>query len=222
MDNNRTNLIAARFGLRWVRQVNAMHSLRLPLALSLVGTIAAVAIAMSCGWDYSLYHSVRFHYYKDQRKFYRLPPLPDLVDPQTGRWKSLYDNWTEDHEAITTPTPSPDFWQQAPAAKQQGDGLRTQRALKSFLKSAATNDIDYWQEQVNSAQDRLDAMTALRQGATLNAVKNYLALRCEFDSEVIPLPEAEKATDESPSTQAEAALQIQGQALTKRIGSCAI
>jgi outer membrane protein assembly factor BamD (BamD/ComL family) len=161
----------------------------------LVGAVTALA----CIWSLYTDHSVRFNSFRKGRGFYRLPPLPIMYDSKTG--KEIYYNtmnasfYSEGEEyAIKEPgSPNPfnpnadDLWEQARTAQQLGKLNQVQALLQQYLKSTAIRPIENDAEQQarrNSAIDRLDALTALRQGSNANAVSAYLAARDANDEMV--------------------------------------
>ena len=170
------------------QHAGCVHSQR--MAFTLLAMITVAAIALGCGWNLFSEHSVRFNYHNDEREFYRLPPLPDLIDPKTGQWKLIYDDYvweSEEAEEVAKNASAQqveELWQQAEAAEQQGTLATAQASLRSFLAATAKENAtdELRQKQINSAQDRLDAMTALQQGARERDVRDYLSLRHEFDN----------------------------------------
>ncbi len=189
---NNKSIIKERF-LAFVR---AQQLRTQPAIFSVLATVAVAVVAVGCGWSSFSEHSVRFNPHDDEREFYRLPPLPDLLDPKTGQWKLIYDAYEETQPAAATnPLPQPeDFWQQAETAEQQNALAKAQTSLRAFLDAAAKENgtEELRQKQINSAQDRLAAMTALGQGARERDVQSYLLLRREFDKAMDSLLRIEK------------------------------
>ena len=156
--------------------------------------LAGAVTALACGWSYITDHSVRFNSERTGRGFYRLPPLPVMYDTKTGKELTVseienMDYEEDDSEGGTEPVPtdsslaSPsDIWEQAHQAEQEGNLAKSEILLKKFLDLTVypeTGDAvdDEKQGQRNSAYDLLDAMTALKQGSTVQSVKAYLDAR---------------------------------------------
>ncbi len=183
MKNNPKLFIRNTFKLRSIMTIN----------LSVMVCIAA--IVWGCAWEPSNYQSVRFGLHSSERAFYRLPPLPDFINSKNGKWRGVDDYFMEgDEEEKTDTDESKQLWAKANYAEKQGDLTTTAKALRSFLEVATEEK----QLEINSANDRLAAMTALTQGASKPQVLQYLEIRREYEE----LPEFEsdaKDLTESPA-----------------------
>lgn len=181
--------------LRLIPQLQCWRVHSRVLVLTLLAMMLLATLALGCGWSFFSEHSVRFNFHSDAREFYRLPPLPDLLDPKTGQWKLLYDDlpWVSDEarqaEEANQAQQLDAAWQQAETDEQHGSLVKTQASLRSFLAAATKQSAINEQRQyrINSAQDRLDALSSLKQRARDSDVREYLARRRAFD----------KATDET-------------------------
>ncbi len=177
------------------------------ITINLLVMIGVAAVAMGCGWEPFDYDSVRFGSYSTDREFYRLPPLPDFINPKTGKWKGFYDYFMEGEDTEKTSVDeSEQLWKKANFTEKQGDLTTTATVLRSFLDVATEES----QLAINSANDRLAAMTALTQGASKQQVLQYLEIRREYeelpeyDSEAENLTEPPSSSSISlhPSTEA--------------------
>lgn len=156
--------------------------------------LAAASAAIACGWIVTDEHSVRFNPIFE-REFTRLPPMPKLIDSATGKrvdggrdWEELETvSGEEKYEAqMRRANEIAATWAQAEEAERQGDfaALRDQLLKYLALTSVKRDAVDagearQWRR--NAAYDRLDALTALNQGASKSAVQAYLAARREYD-----------------------------------------
>jgi TolA-binding protein len=150
----------------------------------------ATATVIGCGWG-GTEESLRFNSYQTEREMGRLPPLPTLSNGKTDARK----NWgrdggdAPDDEIDSKRVEEIDaLWDKAEAAEQSGDLQLTRTLLRDYLARTIIGRDAYWfgatmrQERRNSAIDRLDAMTALDDGARLQAVRAYLAARRAYDN----------------------------------------
>ncbi|MGH9840029.1 MAG: tetratricopeptide repeat protein [Blastocatellia bacterium] len=157
-------------------------------ALLLIAAVA-VSTAIGCGWSFATEHSVRFTGYSAKSEFTRLPPLP--INLEARRKKAPVSQALDEeaeYEAVTRrEAEMDDLWVRAGDAEQQGNYALSARLLREYLqRSVAEYDGGWWdaaplQLRRNSAVDRLDALTALGQGAKPAALSAYLALRREYD-----------------------------------------
>ena len=148
--------------------------------INLLMISSVITLAMCEGWELFQTGSVRFSNHSTEREFYRLPPLPDYIEPKTGQWKSRERVWAEgsdESESKTKIAESEQLWKKANASEQAGDLTGSVNLLRDFLKVATEEN----QSMMNSANDRLDAIDAMNQGASKAEVRKYLALRLAFD-----------------------------------------
>src|SRR5262245_46003809 len=116
--------------------------------------MAGVATALACGWWLWTDHSVRFNGVRTGRGFYRLPPLPIMYDPETGKELTVaqveedihngtkeYDNGEANAAAATLPDPDK-AWTEARVAAEQGDLDNAQASLNTYLKLTDAPPID--------------------------------------------------------------------------------
>jgi outer membrane protein assembly factor BamD (BamD/ComL family) len=151
---------------------------------------AAASAALACGWLSTTEHSVRFNW-AAEREFTRLPPLPKLIDSVTGRHidlglemagKDYPDDESKEKARQRRADEIAAAWARADEAERRGDFEQERQSLQLYLKLTAVKyDVVSRVGDRNSAFDRLDALTALRQGARGEAVRAYLAARREYD-----------------------------------------
>ena len=176
------------------------------LFYGLIVTLAAAITALACAWSSFDDHSVRFNYERTGRAFYRLPPLPVVVDPKTG--KELTTRQVEQFEYDLNDsdivdglpetddsgqgTKSDDIWVQAKSAVEKDDLSKAATLLRKYLDITSLPTPEYgvgssqdFYEYRNSAYDMLDALTALQQGSSRKAVKAYLEARGEVTNSVL-------------------------------------
>lgn len=155
-------------------------------ALVLIG-VAAVPNVIGCGWSFINEHSVRFSGYTTAGDFTRLPPLsikPDAHRETASRGSDEEVGYEAKARHIKE---IDDIWTQAAEAEAKGDFVRTGRLLRKYLRRSSANyggwpyDAEEHQLRRNSAVDRLDALTALGQGAKPSDLAAYLAARHRFD-----------------------------------------
>lgn len=170
--------------MRRLRKLNpiAMFSV---IALSLTG--AAIAV-LGCGWS-GTSHSVRFNGYQSEREMSRLPPLPTMangINPIRASWDSDDEPYDEDDEdAFDDYSSSEDgsktldsLWERAEEAEKNGNLSLARDLLIEYLKHGVA------QTRRNSANDRVDALNALSQGASSTAISAYLeARRCHDEDD---------------------------------------
>jgi outer membrane protein assembly factor BamD (BamD/ComL family) len=152
--------------------------------------MAATTVALGCAWILTSDHAVRFNH-RPEREFTRLPRLPLAFDSAAG----------EGANALATleyfPSPGEDeayaarerraaeiasAWEQAEEAEENGDLAALRRHLQQYLRlTAVKRDVVKAVGDRNAALDRLDALTALDQGARAQAVRAHLAARRAFD-----------------------------------------
>jgi outer membrane protein assembly factor BamD (BamD/ComL family) len=169
----------------FVRRYLTVRFLIYSTLLLLVATITALA----CSWSYITDHSVRFNSYRTGRAFYRLPPLPIMYDPKTK--KELTEQEVEDFgydgdeydltgDLISTPDEANTVWDEAKTAINNSQLDIARDRLKKYLELSDVPTFDAEDERRatrSSAYDILDAMTALKEGSTRDAVKNYATTR---------------------------------------------
>lgn len=154
--------------------------------------LAAVAVA-ACGWNYLTEHSVRFNNTRTGRAFYRLPPLPSLSDPTTGR--ELAEEQLDDRDDLGVvpeyelddgePTDADNIWSDTRSHIESGkvDALRPMLTKYLELTEYSNEEVDQLrQERRNSAFDMLDALTARGRGSSEGTVAVYLRSRLALDS----------------------------------------
>ncbi len=169
-------------------------------------TLAASMTGLACAWSSFDDHSVRFNYERTGRGFYRLPPLPIVVDPKKEKELStrqveqfdydLNDSDTVDGAPQTADsdqrTKWDEVWLQAESAIEKGDLSDAGTLLRKYLDMTSLPTPEYGvgssqnsYEYRNSANDMLDALTALQQGSSRKAVKAYLEARAEVTNSVL-------------------------------------
>ena len=165
-----------------MRCVNKLNPIAVFSVIALSLTVAAIAV-IGCGWS-GTSHSVRFNGYQSEREMGRLPPLPNMANgSNAGRryWDTGDDVWEEeDQAAFDDYSTSEDgskkidsLWERAAEAETNGTLTLARHLLVEYLKQGAA------QTRRNSANDRLDALNALSQGASSAAISAYLkARRC--------------------------------------------
>ncbi len=166
-----------------------------PLIFGLLFTLSAAVTALACGWSYVTDHSVRFNSYRKVRGFYRLPPLPLMYDPKTGKELSTrevedYDSeegtvYEADNVASPPPTGEEDIWEQARAAADEKRLNNLRKLLKEYLVLTVAPSVEggsSLQANRNTAYDILDAMLALKAGSTEDAVTQYINARYSYQS----------------------------------------
>ncbi|MEP6703789.1 MAG: outer membrane protein assembly factor BamD [Acidobacteriota bacterium] len=156
--------------------------------LILMSAFAATAIA--CSWSMLTEHSVRFNPYRSGRGFYRLPPLPIMYEPKTGKEitvESLSDYYDFDGVAQAGYPPVNDeetesedskTWNEARSAVESNDLAKAGGLFEKFLeltKLPSFEGLDY--ERRNSARDILDALEALKHGSKIESVRTYIDVR---------------------------------------------
>jgi TolA-binding protein len=187
--------------------------LRLALCLAVIA-----ATVIGCGWPISE-HSVRFGVLRGIREFGRLPPLPvnasgaGRKQPPAGHDEAdqelAYEIAAQQRASLET------IWQQANDAEKEGDLAQARQLLREYRERGknesdhAWNEPDYQRERRNSAIDRLDAMTALDQGAPKADVQIYLnarrAYHCWLTGDddtappISPLARLKQLTDNAPN-----------------------
>jgi outer membrane protein assembly factor BamD (BamD/ComL family) len=163
------------------------------LLYSSIIMLAATITALACGWSYVTDHSVRFNSFRTGRGFYRLPPLPIMFDSKTGKEiavideQSLYMYNQELNEGPDSSAPpeltATDIWQNAQSAVQTENLTEAEKLFRKFIEITNLPTIGEEEQQWrrNSAYDRLDALSALRQGSKIDSVKSYLEARSTYD-----------------------------------------
>jgi TolA-binding protein len=182
-------------------QIQKIYSKSKLIPLILFGMIAVAAVAWACGWSPTTRHSVRFNSYASEKEFIRLPPLPYQVELKTGKTikRQEYDEEEyEDDEKYTSEIE--EIWSQAGTAEMNGDYTNEAKLLREYLQRT-TYVRDYyfgpkhWQERRNTAFDKLDALSALKQGSKADAVKSYLEARQKFYEASIVISTAQEQSD---------------------------
>lgn len=162
---------------------------KIKLALTPIILVVTSATVLGCAWSMLTEHSVRFNASRSGRAFYRLPPLPIMYEPKTGKEitvGSLYDygpfegdyGETEPAETAATESEESKTWDDARAAVQENEMSRARHDLERFLeltKFPRLEGAEY--ERRNSARDMLDAIGALNNGSKNGSVKAYLNAR---------------------------------------------
>jgi outer membrane protein assembly factor BamD (BamD/ComL family) len=150
-------------------------------AVVITGGVAARVLA--CG-DWGLYddHSVRFSGYLSERRFGRLPSLPDSILADENKlftWKTdgYYDDWNTEGSDLER------LWTAAGQAQERTDLHQLREHLRRFLEASRGlrdgngSAPENLQLLRNSAIDKLDALTALDQGSPAKTVLQYLRAR---------------------------------------------
>lgn len=162
--------------------------LRVPLVGGLCPVIiisAAVITVVACGWSFVTDHSVRFNSYRVGTQFYRLPPLPIVVDHKTGKELTVRETdpeilYAQDYQSDPDVDPAKIAWEKAVAAVDNGQLMEARLSLRKYLEITAApspDDDESVQIHRNDAYDMLDAITALDEGSPASAVKEYLTAR---------------------------------------------
>jgi outer membrane protein assembly factor BamD (BamD/ComL family) len=174
------------------RRLNLYHTLRRKYPAVLIWIIlagGASTAVMACGWFLYTDRSVRFNSERKGRGFYRLPPLPIMYDPKTGKelsvaesYESYYDEGGETADADgTKKSEEDDLWDRSKAAVDEGELLQARTLLEKYLSvTGYLTDYGDTQQKRNAARDLLDAMSALRSGSSHVAVKEYLKARYAY------------------------------------------
>ncbi|MBS1807774.1 MAG: outer membrane protein assembly factor BamD [Acidobacteria bacterium] len=172
---------------------------RLQFWLRLLVVPLTASVTLACIWSLYTDHSVRFNSFRKGRGFYRLPPLPIMYDRKTGQ--EIYYNTMDassdfETKEYTVKEPGPpnpfqpnadELWEQARTAQQLGKLNQVQSLLQQYVKATAIRPLENESEQQlrrNSAVDRLDALSALRQGSSAAVVTAYLSARDAYDAMV--------------------------------------
>src|SRR5205823_1127979 len=92
-----------------------------------------------------------------------------------------------------------EHWHQASAAEQRGDWEAMRHQLNEYLKQTLPLDdgeatLGLVQARRNAAQDRLDVLRSLAQGASVPGVRAYLAVRLAYENQF----EASMSTGHQP------------------------
>jgi TolA-binding protein len=160
--------------------------------------LAAALMAWACGWGFFSDHTVRFNSTRSGRGFYRLPPLPFMIDEKTGKeltvaeieesqmgGDEIFENTASDTTAKDLISENPDdIRAQVRDAIEKENLPLVKVLLAKYLKVTEIkmiNEQPERQEHRNSAYDLLDAISALAEGATEGAVLEYLKARLTFD-----------------------------------------
>ncbi|MGQ0540524.1 MAG: tetratricopeptide repeat protein, partial [Blastocatellia bacterium] len=175
------------------------------VSVTFVTLAAGVITAIACGWSIMTDHSVRFSS-RSGRAFYRLPPLPMVVDPKTGKELSTreveqFDYNQNDSDTVDglpekvdsdQGTKSDGVWIQAKSAIEKDDLSEAETLLRRYLEMTSLSTPEYgvdssqdFYEYRNSAYDMLDALIALQKGSSRKAVKAYLKAREEITNSVL-------------------------------------
>ena len=152
---------------------------------SLIIMLASAITAIGCGWSLLTDHSVRFNAYRSGRGFYRLPPLPIMYEPKTGKEITVqslndYEGRSEDEvieETDTAETEDSKIWNDARTAAQANDLERARIDLEKFLDLTKIREAAWPDDQRNSARDILDALESLKHGSKVEAVRAYIEVR---------------------------------------------
>jgi TolA-binding protein len=167
--------------------------------------LATTAAVIACSWSLVTDRSVRFNSFRSGRGFYRLPPLPIMYDPATGKELSVQEVDVESDENIdlawddAEPKPDPveEVWNDLQSTIDRADLTTTRELLGKFLDKSKFRNNREGDEEINqkrrsSAYDMLDAMTALSQGSKAAHVQAYVAARKAYydSSESHPSDEA--------------------------------
>ena len=156
-----------------------------PVAMFSLGVfsliVAAIAV-LGCAWIQTS-HSVRFNGHQSEREMGRLPPLPTMANGMNERrlqWQ--YDEAELDPDSVpTAEDQSKSLWERAETAEKEGNLNLERTLLTEYLKQTAIAR-DFWSDRKgdrNAATDRLDALSAISQGANPTAISAYLeARRC--------------------------------------------
>lgn len=153
---------------------------------SLLVIIALTATAIGCSWSLLSDHSVRFNAYRSGRGFYRLPPLPIMYEPKTGKEITVqslndYEGRSETEAFVETePVETEDskIWDDARTAVQANDLAKARIDLQKFLDLTKIPKADAPDsDQRNSARDILDALESLKHGSRVEPVRAYVEAR---------------------------------------------
>lgn len=179
----------------------AAKYLRNNVVRNVIVLLAGAVTALACGWSMFTDHSVRFNSFRNGRGFYRLPPLPIMYDPKTGRDITVAEVGVENYDGeMLADTTAPNrhdpatsdpanVWGQIGEAIDSEDLAKAGNLTRRYLDLTALPTVDEESDRQahrNSAYDILDAMTALKQGSKPAAVKEYLAARYRFVPAVVP------------------------------------
>lgn len=168
-----------------------------PVIYGVFFALASAATALACGWSYVTDHSVRFNSYRLGRGFYRMPPLPVMYDPKTGKDISVKEIDAADESGyLDAETAVPDLWEKSKQLVQKNDLVGAQAELENYLNESAGvhSGSGSEQSQRNSAHDMLDAIAALKFGSTTDTVREYLDARAAFHDSLYLAQEGEFPT----------------------------
>ncbi|HXG66573.1 MAG TPA: outer membrane protein assembly factor BamD, partial [Blastocatellia bacterium] len=151
---------------------------------------ALTATVLGCGWP-GTDHSVRFNDYRSEKEFGRLPPLPNSGNPvedklfswdeEVGYNPDIYEQ-QENFVAETN-----QLWEDSLAVAQEGRLHKVGEMLRDYLKRTEDPSLEHRyglkdrQKRRNSAMDKLDALSALDQGSSVESVRAYLEARAAYD-----------------------------------------
>ena len=167
------------------------------LTRTLLFIAALAATALGCGW-LGTSESVRFNAYEDYNDMGRLPPLPTLADGTNTVRASWEEELDDDYTVAEENSLAVDgFWKSAARFEQDGKLTEELDQLRGYVKSTRIarkqwfNPVDR-EHRRNAAIDKLDALTALKQGSPRAHVQAYLIARTLHDEDK-PVEEVECA-----------------------------
>jgi TolA-binding protein len=149
---------------------------RASAAWLLLYAVAGAGVVVGCGWM-GTEHSVRFHSWRTERDFGRLPPLP--FKARAGRPQRSGD--AEEETALITQEDADAAWKTADEKTAGGDLAAARKLLLDFLANSESCR-ESCQSRRNSAADLLDAMSALDSGTSDAVVRSYVDARRAYDS----------------------------------------
>ena len=177
------NRAAIRKGLRKGERFSS--SLRVASCLA-----AITATVLGCSWP-GTDHSVRFNGYREGKEFGRLPPLLKYEIANGGKlfsWDADVEYDYFDYEERQSRGKNIDaLWGGAEGAEHVGDLALLRKNLSEYLDLTKNEAYARWnspkdvQARRNSAIDKLDAFTALDEGAPASDVLTYMTARSFYD-----------------------------------------
>ncbi len=179
-------------------QIKNLRNQTKRIVAMLIGMIVVAVVAWACAWSPTTSHSVRFNSYVSEKEFVRLPPLPYEVAIKTG--KSIYSQEYDELEyegAEDYKNEIDAIWIQSGTAEVNGEYTKEEKLLREYLqRTKYVRDFyfgpKHWQERRNTALDKLDALSALKNGSKAEAVKSYLEVRQKFHEVIIVSPREEQ------------------------------
>lgn len=156
----------------------------LPITLPLMlAFLVITTTAIGCAW-FSSDHTVHFNDGRSWRQFGFLPPLPKNYSSENNTkdrpWNSgeAYDYETGSYTNKEQKN-FEDRWREAIELADHTDINQKTKLLEKYLE-LTKNDAKSYASKRSTAIDLLDALTALKQGSSVDSVEAYFATRVDF------------------------------------------